>query len=330
MTKKQYLLTLCAVLKAKFLGKGTPLIINWAITYKCNNQCNYCKVWQQNVPELPTGQVFKLIDLLHKKNTVLINFTGGEPLMRVDISDILSYVAKEGIGIVLSTNGLLLREKESVLDNVQLVKLSFDGPLNIHDGIRGKGSFAKVMQAIKIVKQSKARLLLCSVLSRYNLDSIDYILNMAKKLNSPIFFQPATEKILGSFENNPAFFEINAYCQAITKLLRLKKTKSLGKYIANSATGLKYLYNWPDVEAIRCAAGLIFGHISADGYLMRCARNSNSCELEKLNVVNDFSKSFGMLKNYKHVPCLCPGMLECNYLFDFNLDAAANLIKLIF
>ncbi|MBU1088037.1 MAG: radical SAM protein [Candidatus Omnitrophica bacterium] len=244
MTKKQYFLTLIALLKAKLLGKGTPLIINWAITNKCNNQCGYCNLGQQNVLELTTAQIFKIIDILHKSNTLWINFSGGEPLIRLDIQEIISYTASKGINIILNTNGFLLAKKQAVLDKVQVLKLSFDGPVNIHDKIRGEGSFAQLMQAIKIVKQSKVKLLLCAVLSQANLDYIDYILNTAKDLNSMVFFQPATKKTLGSSDDNPLYCETVAYRQAMSKLLSLKKSKSLGKYIANSASALECLDNW--------------------------------------------------------------------------------------
>ncbi|MBU1088042.1 MAG: radical SAM protein [Candidatus Omnitrophica bacterium] len=327
MTKKQNFQAMGALLKAKFLAKGTPLLINWAITYKCNNQCLYCKIAEQKVEELETSQIIKLIDVLHKENSLMINFTGGEPLVHPDIDKILQYTAEKGISIILNTNGILLSEKESLLDYVQTVKLSFDGPMEIHDKLRGKGTFVKAIQAIETVEKSKAKLMLCTVLSQYNLDSIEYILNATKKLDSLVFFQPITPEILGSAQPNPLLPEIAKYRKAIDNLLELKRSKSLGKYIANSYTALKYLYDWPNVRKINCAAGLLFAHISADGYLMRCARNAGPCRMEKLDPKHDFRESFEMLRKQKKVPCYCTGMLEFNSLLELNLESSVNLLK---
>ena len=70
--------------------------IYWDITYKCPLKCRHCyaKPLRRLGPELTIKEVKKTLDYLKKHNINLITFTGGEPLLRKDIFEILKYSKK--------------------------------------------------------------------------------------------------------------------------------------------------------------------------------------------------------------------------------------------
>lgn len=315
-----------SILKARLFKKSAPVFVNWSITNKCDSRCRYCKLWNIKSEELTTKQIIDLIDELENLGTKVINFTGGEPLMHNDIGVIIDYTHKKGIFSILNLSGSLVSERKTVLNNVSTVKLSFDGPKDVHDFIRGENSFEKVIEAIHVIKSRPIRLFLCSVLSRYNLRCVDYILDTAQKFNVPVAFQPASLTILGSDEINPISPPLEEYRKAISKLISKKKDRVLGKYIFNSITGLKHIYNWPLPKKIPCGGGLIFCRIESNGDISLCARSQIS---RKLNCIDmGFREAFNELRPRFCDSCWCAGVIECNHLLSFDFDTIINCMRM--
>ncbi len=86
-------------------------------------------------------------------------FSGGEPLVRRDIIDILEYARKKGLGVTLLTNGILIDRSSAVFFasmNIR-VKISIDGvTAGTHDFLRGSGSFSGALQALAFLKEAGA------------------------------------------------------------------------------------------------------------------------------------------------------------------------------
>jgi MoaA/NifB/PqqE/SkfB family radical SAM enzyme len=134
--------------KTIIAGKKKPIFVSWEITVKCNLRCKYCNSWLRNYTELNTEDVFRTISTLSRMGTRVIRITGGEPLLRNDIVDIINYIYSLGIFVALSTNGILFPEKIAKINKLDSVTISLDGPEKIHDSIRGEGSYNKAIQAI--------------------------------------------------------------------------------------------------------------------------------------------------------------------------------------
>ncbi len=80
------------------------------------------------------------------------NVTGGEPLLRSDLEEILRMISDSGFAIFLLTNGTLVDEDMSRMlaaIPVKGVQVSLEGPQDIHDLIRGKGSFASAIRGAR-------------------------------------------------------------------------------------------------------------------------------------------------------------------------------------
>ena len=106
----------------------TPNEIIIQLTKNCNLECDFCFDNINNKKtnkEISKEEVFKIIDDV-KGKTNAIRFTGGEPLLRRDLNEILAYSKKNNIYTILNTNGLLFNEENiSILNNVDDLLISF-------------------------------------------------------------------------------------------------------------------------------------------------------------------------------------------------------------
>lgn len=86
------------------------MIVSWNTTNKCNLYCSHCyrEAGEKLKEELTTQQAKELIQEIHKAGFKIMIFSGGEPLMREDIFELIKYASKIGLRPVLGTNGTLI------------------------------------------------------------------------------------------------------------------------------------------------------------------------------------------------------------------------------
>ncbi len=313
-----------AILKCRLLKKNIPLAVGWSLTNRCNYRCKYC--WIPNVKsnELTTEQIFSIIGELSGLGTKVIQFTGGEPLLRDDIGKIISYTKKKGISSSLNSNGSLVPSKIKEIKGLDLLKLSLDGPEKIQDKVRQKGSYKDVMNAIRIAKENNIKVALATVLSKYNLKCIDFVLDTAKKFDCSATFQLVEPFLSGTTDKIKLIApEKETYKKVIEKLIYEKKKN---QFIGNSSVGLKHLLNWPDSRKVLCAGGQIGCRIETDGDVNFCGRLKNN---NKLNAIEmGFRKAFDNLNQISCNQCWCAAQIELNQIYSLNLNAILNQNKL--
>lgn len=149
------------VLKASIMTRifrhTFPVAMTFAVTYKCQCNCRHCSAGRHlrnDLSELSTIEAKALIDQSQNLGVSIITFTGGEPLLRDDIYELISYVDKRKAITILFTNGLLLSEENiEKLVNAGLYSLfvSIDSPIpEEHDQLRGMaGLFESAILGIK-------------------------------------------------------------------------------------------------------------------------------------------------------------------------------------
>lgn len=309
-----------AILNAMVFCKKTPLIVNWEITRRCNSRCQYCNIWSNVCEEKTTSQVISIIQELSRLGTKMVHFTGGEPLLREDIGTILDYCADKNILTTMNSNGFLVPQQLDKIKNVCLLTISLDGPEEVHDSIRGQGAFGKVIRAIVAAKGKGIKVNLLVVLSRANLESIGFLLEKSRELDAPLFFQPATELLLGSSAKNQVTPDIGKYKLVMKELIRRKKET---RYIANSLSGLRFLSEWPEIPSIRCLVPLISCRVQSDGSVNICYRNQDySVTINGQNP--SFKEAFSRLPLIHCNRCCCASLVEMNSLLSLKLDAILN------
>jgi radical SAM protein with 4Fe4S-binding SPASM domain len=165
---------------------SAPLRMDLALTFKCQNNCVHCYAGgPHETAELNTSQWKEVIDRLSQIGIFILTFTGGEPTLREDLSELLQYAQNKGMVTGLITNGRKLKDIEYVktlekvgLDFVQ-VTLESHQP-KVHDLMTAaEGSWKETVAGIKNAVHSQIYVTTNTTLSKYNapefLKTIDYI-----------------------------------------------------------------------------------------------------------------------------------------------------------
>jgi MoaA/NifB/PqqE/SkfB family radical SAM enzyme len=312
-----------AVLKSKVLCSHTPLIVSWNLTNKCNLRCKYCSNWSHSEKRVNKEDVFKIIDELVKNGCIRINFTGGEPLLIPEAGSIINYAKKKGLIISLSTNGVLLKRRLEEVKEIGMLIISLDGPKKVHDSIRGEGSFRKAIDAIRLAKKNKIKVVATCTLTKYNIGYGRDLLILAKRYGFKICFQPVSELALGSPDISGLQPRKKEFRKEINALIDIKKNSQLGKHNSNSLSGLKYLLNWPDYKSIGCCAGIIYCAIDPEGNLFSCSDLRD--KTKGVNILkHGFKKAFYSLKKVSCKSCWCSSQVEMNLLLNLNFSSIKN------
>lgn len=137
-----------------------PLVVHWLATYRCNSNCVYCEA-SANEPkceELKTEQIKKVISELGKLKVRRFFVTGGEPLMREDLFEVLDCAKQHGMSLGMITNSLLYAKFKKQIKNAafQSIWTSVDGLASTHDKNRGHRNAYKItLDAIKYYEDIK-------------------------------------------------------------------------------------------------------------------------------------------------------------------------------
>lgn len=141
------------------------------LTEKCNLRCNYCIRGKKNNSELSLEK----LNLLLQENDFSqdqVLLTGGEPLLHRNFQEIVQICLDKFKYVAINTNGLLL-DKSRIVKNSRIhYQISLDGDKVEHDGLRGNGTFDKVLANLKILDQKKISYNVSSVINKSNCDQI--------------------------------------------------------------------------------------------------------------------------------------------------------------
>jgi radical SAM protein with 4Fe4S-binding SPASM domain len=140
-----------------------PYYVLWDCSRKCNLNCVHCgAVKEKYDKELTTEQIKGLINQLAKIKVRFFAATGGEPLLRKDILEVMKYASEKGIKTGLATNGYFIDEgkaKEIRNAGISSIQISLDGTEETHNKIRGNNlSFQKAIKAIRLLQEQKLKL----------------------------------------------------------------------------------------------------------------------------------------------------------------------------
>ncbi len=159
-----------------------PFTIAWELTRACAFACRHCRAEAQprrDPGELTSPEALSLIDQIKEFGNPILVITGGDPMMRRDLYDILTYAVQKGVRTALTptttrlvTAKALARVKES---GVRRLAISSDGPgAEAHDAFRGfRGSFQIAERIARDVVATGLSLQINTTISRYNLHLLE-------------------------------------------------------------------------------------------------------------------------------------------------------------
>jgi radical SAM protein with 4Fe4S-binding SPASM domain len=158
-----------------------PVVV-WNVGRRCNLHCIHCYSDSANRAydgELTTAEGKALLDDLAAFGIPVLLFSGGEPLMRPDLFELMAHARGCGLRITLSTNGTIITSEVAARLRslgVSYVGISLDGIGATNDRFRGhKGAFDKAMAGFRHCKEVGQRVGLRMTLTRRNCQDLDRI-----------------------------------------------------------------------------------------------------------------------------------------------------------
>ena len=168
-----------------------PVVV-WNCTKRCNLKCKHCYSASNNQPapdELTDDEAKVMIDDLAAFGCPVLLFSGGEPLMRPGVTDLISHARSAGLRAVVSTNGNLIDEPTAAKlaeAGLSYVGVSLDGLKEINDKFRGvDGAFDRALTGIRNCLQSDVKVGLRFTLNRHNLQDVAGIFDLIEAEGIP-------------------------------------------------------------------------------------------------------------------------------------------------
>jgi AdoMet-dependent heme synthase len=264
---------------------GYPYHVVWEVTTQCNLNCIHCYAGSMATKqtELTTKEGKKLLDQIAAVDKFrMIVITGGEPLLRKDIFELIEHAGKLGFKIVFSTNGTLLTPdtaKDLARLGVANFSISLDGHTSqCHEAIRREpGCFQSAINGIKAAGKSGVCTQINFTAMKQNLAELPGLIDLAESLNTDIIMvfqaiQPPKEgealeldggeqmqliKTIAEKQKKTRALIIPVCCPEYWPWLIEQKRINFGKGIQRAAlTG--------------CGAGRGFSYIRFDGDVWPC------------------------------------------------------------
>ncbi len=263
--------------RVSFAGARIPINVMLSVTNRCNSHCAYCDIPLRDQPELSDADIHGLIDEMADAGTRRLGIWGGEPLLRKGIGDFITHAHERGMYTTMDTNGYLLPRRIHELRHLDHILISIDGREAHHDANREPGSFRKSMRALEVAIDHGLNAWTITVLTRHNLDSIDFILDEAERLGFMASFQVLHHSPEMSKTGMSLRPSNRAYRQAIRKLIA---AKAQGRRVGSSAHYLYHVLTWPDFaqprssvphRGLNCLAGQAFCNVDTDGTVYPCS-----------------------------------------------------------
>ena len=175
----------------QFAADKKPVVV-WNCTRTCNLRCIHCYSRSENKrydAELSTDEAVRMLEDLASFGVPVVLFSGGEPLMRPDLMDLIECAVGLGMRAVLSTNGILIDEKTAArLKTVGLsyVGVSLDGLKQVNDEFRGvAGAFDRAMAGIRNCMAAGIKVGLRFTITKRNAAEIDGIFDLIRDEGIP-------------------------------------------------------------------------------------------------------------------------------------------------
>lgn len=280
-------------------GIKAPRIIAWELTRSCNLSCVHCRAASEfgyYPGELSTEEIKQTIDNIASITNPIFILTGGEPLLRPDIWEIIDYAHEKGTSPVVSTNGTLLTPEiaQKLKEHeIPRISVSIDFPnKELHDKFRGQeGAFEASLEGIRYVKEAGVGVQINTTVTKMNNHLLEEMHDLALSLNVDAFHifllvPTGRGEDLLDVELTPEEYETAltwAYERQKTSPLHFKPTDAPQYYRIihqkAQAEGSRVSAEQYGLDAITrgCLGGITFCFISHTGDIQPCGYFNLQC-----------------------------------------------------
>ncbi|WP_233575841.1 pyrroloquinoline quinone biosynthesis protein PqqE [Noviherbaspirillum saxi] len=253
---------------------GTPLWLLAELTYRCPLHCVFCYNpldFARHEKELTTAQWFDVMRQARALGAAQLGFSGGEPLVREDLEELIGEAHRLGYYTNLITSGIGLTEariarmKDLGLDHIQL---SFqDSTREMNDFLSSTRTFELKQRVAKLIRQYDYPMVLNVVLHRHNLDHVGRIIEMAVEMDVDYLELANTQYYGWALVNRAQLMPTREQLQ--------RAEETVNAYRKKLGNRLRILFVVPDYFEDRPKAcmngwGSVFLAVAADGTALPC------------------------------------------------------------
>jgi len=298
----------------------TPFTLAWEITRSCALACVHCRaeaVPQRDPRELTTEEAFDVLDQIVDLGKPILVVTGGDPMMRRDVFEILEGAVGRGLKVGFSPSATRLVTREAVQrvrdTGVDMVHVSLDGSCpDVHDSFRRvPGAFQRTVEIAGDVRRVGLPLQIGTTVTRHNIDDLPAILNVVREIGANVwnvFFLVPTgrgqqEAMLTPREHEQVLHWLAEASEQVPFRVRTTAAQHYRRVLIQrrrarttadepqtfELTGAGYAFrqgNAPAEKGVNDGKGFCFishvGDVFPSGFLQMCAGNLRSAPLSEI------------------------------------------------
>ena len=268
-------------------GWAKPDVLSINLSLRCNLTCSMCTTCYDS-PELSLEEIKSILDQASVWGIEVFNPLGGEPFMRGDVEDILSYAVRRGFFVSITTNGTLVSERRAgriaLIPSDRLhMNISLDGDRQSNDEIRGEGMWDRAItgfQRIRLADQEAGnthrKILANTILHARNIDRFEQILDEQEQLGFDgvqilnLFRMEDNSKARDLWFERSELPKLEALCRRLIE----RKNQGGSYHIQNTQEELENIvpYYRDELKPMDapCWAGWKELYINADGQAIMC------------------------------------------------------------
>lgn len=192
-----------------------PFTIAWEVTRACAFACKHCRAdaqHQRDPNELTTEEAYRLIDHLAEFGSPILIFTGGDPMMRRDLFNLIAYATQKGLRCSLTPTATALptvdRLKQAKKAGIRRIALSLDAPTpDTHDEFRQvSGSWERTMRILHNAKEVGLSVQVNTTVSTFNVDQLPEMVPFIQEVEAvqwSVFFLVPTGRAQAQYMVSP-------------------------------------------------------------------------------------------------------------------------------
>ena len=284
--------------KERAMTNMKPRIVAWELTRRCHLKCAHCRAASADGgtgEELTTEQIVGVMDDIVAVGRPMLILTGGEPMLRADLYEIIESARERGLAVAVAPSGTLIGESEArrmVALGVHRVSVSLDGPTAaMHDEFRGvAGAFQGALRGCEACRKAGLPFQINTTLTVSNIERLEEMVTLAARLGAAAFhtFSPVPvgrgmslaraeiaaslsreflERLLKVYESAPIPVRVTCAPQFYRLLRERTGTGAAGR---EKAVG-------HDSFSHGCIAGRAYAFIGAEGNVQPCGYLPLSC-----------------------------------------------------
>jgi radical SAM protein len=170
-----------------------PFTIAWEVTRACAYACVHCRadaIPQRDPDELTTKEAFNLIDQLTEFGSPILIFTGGDPMMRPDLFEIITYATGKGLRCSLTPTATALptleRLQQAKEAGIRRIALSLDAPgPGVHDEFRKvEGSWQRTIDILHRAQEAGLSVQVNTTVTKFNVDLLPEMIPFIKEVGA--------------------------------------------------------------------------------------------------------------------------------------------------